>query len=131
VAYTSWSLPRNPWETTTSEIKVERVSADVVRLTLVTDIRIVEAVGGRSSRVADMRSKDAVSAGQSDGHRHQLFSVEQTAEILHVNRDKLYYLLRSGQLRSIKIGKLRRISGEWITEFVERRLESQGSSGKV
>ena len=44
---------------------------------------------------------------------------EQAAEILSVGRDKVYYLLRSGQLHSIKIGKLRRISGEWITEFVE------------
>jgi len=48
-----------------------------------------------------------------------MFSVEQVAEILSVGRDKVYYLLRSGQLRSIKIGKLRRISGQWITEFVE------------
>ena len=30
--------------------------------------------------------------------------------MLHVGRDKVYYLLRTGQLRSLKIGKLRRIT---------------------
>jgi hypothetical protein len=30
--------------------------------------------------------------------------------MLHVGRDKIYYLLRTGQLRSLKIGKLRRIT---------------------
>ena len=48
------------------------------------------------------------------------YTVEQVAEMLHVGRDKVYYLLRTGQLRSIKIGKLRRISRAWIEEFVEQ-----------
>jgi excisionase family DNA binding protein len=48
----------------------------------------------------------------------QAFTVEQVAEMLHVGRDKVYYLLRTGQLRSIKIGKLRRITEEQLTEFV-------------
>ena len=34
----------------------------------------------------------------------QAYTVEQVAEMLHVGRDKVYYLLRTGQLRSIKIG---------------------------
>ena len=38
------------------------------------------------------------------------YTVEQVAEMLHVGRDKVYYLLRTGQLRSIKIVKLRRIT---------------------
>jgi hemin uptake protein HemP len=126
-AYTSWSLARNPWETTTSGAKVERVSADVVRLTLATDIRIVER-SGRIAKSSDVDSQDAVPAAQPSIHRHQLFSAAQTVEILDVGRDKVFYLLRSGQPRSIKIGKMRRISGEWITEFVERRLDSQSLS---
>ena len=48
----------------------------------------------------------------------QAFTVEQVAEILHVGRDKVYYLIRTGQLRSIKIGKLRRITNEHLAEFV-------------
>jgi excisionase family DNA binding protein len=46
----------------------------------------------------------------------QAYTVEQVAEIR--GRDKIYYLLRTGQLRSIKIGNSRRITGQHIAEFV-------------
>ena len=36
----------------------------------------------------------------------------------NVGRDKIYHLLRTGQLRSIKIGKLRRITEEHLAEFI-------------
>ena len=48
----------------------------------------------------------------------QAYTVEQVAKMLHISRDKVYYLLRSGQLRSIKIGKLRRITDQQLTEFI-------------
>lgn len=48
----------------------------------------------------------------------QAYTVEEVAEILHVGRDKIYYLLRTGQLRSIKIGKLRRITSQHLAEFI-------------
>jgi excisionase family DNA binding protein len=48
----------------------------------------------------------------------QAYTVEQVAEILHVGRDKVYYLLRTGQLRSVKIGKLRRITNQHLDEFI-------------
>jgi excisionase family DNA binding protein len=48
----------------------------------------------------------------------QAYTVEQVAEMLRVGRDKIYYLLRTGQLRSIKIGNSRRITGQHIAEFV-------------
>jgi excisionase family DNA binding protein len=48
----------------------------------------------------------------------QAYTVEQVAEILHVGRDKVYYLLRTGQLHSIKIGKLRRITNQHVADFV-------------
>jgi excisionase family DNA binding protein len=46
------------------------------------------------------------------------YTVEQVAEMLHVGRDKVYYLLRTGQLRSLKIGKLRRITEQQLAEFI-------------
>jgi excisionase family DNA binding protein len=52
------------------------------------------------------------------GDHMQAYTVEQVAEMLHVGRDKVYYLLRSGQLRSIKIGKLRRITNKHLAEFI-------------
>jgi len=48
----------------------------------------------------------------------QAYTVEQVAKMLHVGRDKVYELLRTGQLRSIKIGKLRRITDEQLAEFI-------------
>lgn len=38
--------------------------------------------------------------------------------MLHVGRDKVYLLLRTGQLCSIKIGKSRRITDEHLAQFV-------------
>jgi excisionase family DNA binding protein len=38
--------------------------------------------------------------------------------MLSIGRDKVYYLLRTGQLRSIKIGKSRRITNQQLAEFV-------------
>lgn len=40
------------------------------------------------------------------------------ADILNIGRDKVYFLIRTGQLRSIKIGKLRRITDRHLAEFV-------------
>ena len=37
----------------------------------------------------------------------QAYTVEQVAKMLNISRDKVYYLLRTRQLRSIKIGKSR------------------------
>jgi excisionase family DNA binding protein len=48
----------------------------------------------------------------------QAYTVEQVAKMLHIGRDKVYELLRTGQLRSIKIGKLRRITEDQLTEFI-------------
>jgi excisionase family DNA binding protein len=48
----------------------------------------------------------------------QAYTVEQVAKILHIGRDKVFYLLRTGQLRSIKIGNSRRITNQHLAEFV-------------
>jgi excisionase family DNA binding protein len=38
--------------------------------------------------------------------------------MLHIGRDKVYYLLRTGQLRSIKIGNSRRITEQHLAKFI-------------
>ncbi|WP_433252757.1 helix-turn-helix domain-containing protein [Actinomadura nitritigenes] len=55
----------------------------------------------------------------------QAYTIEQVAEILCVGRDKVYFLIRTGQLRSIKIGKLRRITDRHLADFVAS-LEEKG-----
>lgn len=58
----------------------------------------------------------------------QAYTVEQVAEMLHVGRDKVYYLIRTGQLRSIKIGKLRRITEQHLAEFIASREDVADAS---
>jgi excisionase family DNA binding protein len=48
----------------------------------------------------------------------QAYTVEQVAKMLNVSRDKVYYLLRTRQLRSIKIGKSRRITDRHLADFI-------------
>jgi excisionase family DNA binding protein len=48
----------------------------------------------------------------------QAYTVEQVAKMLNIGRDKVYYLLRTRQLRSLKIGKSRRITEEQLAEFI-------------
>ena len=48
----------------------------------------------------------------------QAYTVEQVAKMLHISRDKVYYLLRTRQLRSIKIGKSRRITDAHLAAFL-------------
>src|SRR5689334_20974277 len=57
----------------------------------------------------------------------QAYTVEQVAELLHIGRDKVYYLLRTGQLRSLKIGKLRRITDQQLAEFVASLDDARAS----
>ena len=47
-----------------------------------------------------------------------LLTPENAAELLAVGRTKLYELLRAGDLRSVKIGKSRRIPAEAVHEYV-------------
>jgi len=47
-----------------------------------------------------------------------LLTAEEAAQALRVGRSKVYELMRSGVLRSVKIGGSRRISATALAEFV-------------
>jgi excisionase family DNA binding protein len=49
-----------------------------------------------------------------------LLSVEEACEIVGVKRSKLYELLTSGEIESVKIGKSRRVPVGALTAYVER-----------
>lgn len=49
-----------------------------------------------------------------------LNTMEETAAILNIGRDKAYRLVASGELRSVKIGGSRRVTNEAIEDFVNR-----------
>ena len=47
------------------------------------------------------------------------WSVDETAELLGISRRSLYELLRSGELRSVKIGSRRLIRNADLERFVD------------
>lgn len=49
----------------------------------------------------------------------RLYTVDQAARILGCSRGKVYNMLRADELRSVKIGKLRRIPASALRELAE------------
>lgn len=54
-----------------------------------------------------------------------LLSPERAADRLEVGRTKFYELMATGQIESVKIGKLRRIPAAALDEYVERLRAGQ------
>lgn len=50
---------------------------------------------------------------------------EEGAEILGLTRTRIYALIASGRLRSVKVGRSRRIPMEDIERFVAEEVEAQ------
>jgi excisionase family DNA binding protein len=51
-----------------------------------------------------------------------LLTPEEAAEALAICRAKVYDLLRSGELRSMRIGSARRIPATALREFIEKHV---------
>lgn len=54
-----------------------------------------------------------------------LYRPEEAASILGVSRTRVYDLIGSGALRSVKLGRARRIPMEALRDFVDR-LDDEG-----
>jgi excisionase family DNA binding protein len=50
------------------------------------------------------------------------YSVSQVAQLLGFGLSKTKMLVATGELRSVKDGKYRRILPEWVDEYIERRI---------
>lgn len=48
-----------------------------------------------------------------------LLTAEEAAELLGIGRSKVYQLMAGGVLRSVKVGRCRRIPRKAIVDFVE------------
>ena len=57
-----------------------------------------------------------------------LFSAKQVSQILNISRSQVYVLLKKGELRSLKIGKSRRISRDQLLRFLEAAEGEQSDS---
>jgi excisionase family DNA binding protein len=55
------------------------------------------------------------------------YSIREVSEMLGFGLSKTKMLVATGQLRSIKDGKYRRILPEWVDEYVSRRVQEQAA----
>jgi excisionase family DNA binding protein len=53
-----------------------------------------------------------------DTKKPQLFTIDETAEILGCGRTHVYKLLKRKELKALKLGKLIRVTGSSIQEFI-------------
>ena len=60
-----------------------------------------------------------------EGGSEGLLNPDQLAEYLGLGRTYTYELLRTGEIRSFKIGKLRRVRREDVDEYVRTLLNEQ------
>jgi len=51
------------------------------------------------------------------------YTIEQVASMLGYGLTKTKYLVMSGQIRSVKDGRNRRILPEWVDDYIRRRVE--------
>lgn len=54
-----------------------------------------------------------------------LLTAEEAAERLAIGRTAVYALLKSGELESVRIGRLRRIPAEAVENYVQRLIANQ------
>jgi excisionase family DNA binding protein len=52
----------------------------------------------------------------------RLLDIRQVAELLGCSRSYAYVLVTSGEIRSIKLGRLMRVPVEAVSEFIDRKL---------
>lgn len=57
-----------------------------------------------------------------------LLNVDEVAQILGVGRSHLYAYIASGKLRSLKLGRRRKIGVEAVREFIAKLEDQDGSS---
>ena len=56
----------------------------------------------------------------------QWLTVKETAQRLHLSDRMVQHLIQSGELRSVKVGRARRIPSTEICAYEARLLEKQG-----
>ena len=63
-----------------------------------------------------------------DDPKRTLLTVEEAAKRLNIGRTKTYSLVRSGQIGSVQIGKLRRIPADEVESYAARLISEQSAT---
>jgi excisionase family DNA binding protein len=59
-----------------------------------------------------------VQTTETNGRDRVLLRPEEVAQALSIGRSTVFALMRSGELRSVKIGKSRRVPVDAVTDYV-------------
>ena len=89
------------------------------------------SVGGNTDRnqQATARLSDAAVQEQAaEGNARSLLTVEAAAQRLSIGRTTMYALLKSGQINSVRIGRLRRIPADALTAYTTRLVAEQNAA---
>jgi excisionase family DNA binding protein len=54
-----------------------------------------------------------------------VLSVEAAADLLSISRTRMFTLIKTGEMRSVRVGRLRRIPAEALTDYVARLIAAQ------
>lgn len=57
-----------------------------------------------------------------------LLTVEEAADLLGVCRSNMFKLIRQGDVKSVKVGRLRRITPAALEDFVRQLVSSESSA---
>lgn len=60
-----------------------------------------------------------------------LLTVEEAANLLNLGRTKTYSLVRSGEIESVQIGRLRRVPKSAIDDYTERLISAQSNDQRA
>ena len=63
--------------------------------------------------------------------QHLVFSVEAAGELLSLSRTRMFALIKSGEIRSIRVGRLRRIPADALAEYVAHIVAAQSPAQEV
>jgi excisionase family DNA binding protein len=70
----------------------------------------------------------SISALTGDDSIPVLLTVEEAAQRLRIGRTTCYGLIRSGELESVPVGRLRRVPAEAVPEYVARLRRAQSAA---
>lgn len=54
-----------------------------------------------------------------------VLTVKETREILRIGMNNMYHILQSGELKSIKIGRIYKIKKENVIEYIDRKSKER------
>ena len=84
---------------------------------------------GTRGEVADMTADTTAVPADDQSHALRvLLTVEAAAERLSISRTRMYELIKSGEVMSVRVGRLRRIPVDALEAFIARLLSAQQSA---